>query len=497
MLHNECTVVTAFYDFKKKKFSSNNYYEWMKNFLSIPCKMIIFVGDQTIYNKVSQYRDMYKDITQIFVLPIENLHCYKMMDYWEKDYERDHERYHDPYLYIIWNEKTAFLKKAKDMNIFETEFYCWADIGMVRNTADLYHMQNFPSTKVLNICDKRKIHLLEVNPFTEQEKASITDACEEFRYNKDRIGGGVILCHNDMVDTWYTLYYKMLSRFMELDLFAGKDQSIMNCLYMQNKNLIKLISPINSPIDPWFYMLHYFSESYYEKNSSNIYTALIIEPRKHFALEYVLNNFTKNLNHEWQFVILHGNNNEDFVKNITDKIPNKKITLINLKVDNLTTAEYNALFYDKSFYNYIPTEMFLVFQTDTLICEKYKDRINDFLKYDYVGSPWRNGNVGNGGFSLRRKCKMLDVLDKCSHLKMYTSTQLWNEDAYFSEKINDEYELYKPSFEEAKKFGMETVFSNDVFGIHNCWKWLRQDELSKTFEYFPELKGLIGLYYYL
>lgn len=226
---------------------------------------------------------------------------------------------------------------------------------------------------------------------------------------------------------------------------------------------------------------------------SNIYTAIIVEPRQHNALELVLMNFTSMLDQRWQFVILHGNSNESFLQKIVDKIQDKKITMINLNVDNLKVSEYNAMFYDKSFYEYIPTEMFLVFQTDTLISEKYKDNIYNYMEYDYVGAPWCNGNVGNGGLSLRRKSKMLEVLDNCYHMKMYTPTQLWNEDAFFSEKINHVMKLHKPSFEDAKKFSVETVFSDESFGIHCCWKWLNHSELSVVSSYCPNLIELIKL----
>ena len=65
-------------------------------------------------------------------------------------------------------------------------------------------------------------------------------------------------------------------------------------------------------------------------------------------------------------------------------------------------------------HDYIKTEMFLIFQTDTLILNK--EKIYDFMNYDYVGAPfnrnfnWRRNypltdfyDVGNGGLSLRRK----------------------------------------------------------------------------------------------
>ena len=51
-------------------------------------------------------------------------------------------------------------------------------------------------------------------------------------------------------------------------------------------------------------------------NVSNKYTAVIVEPRKHAALSFVLENFLKNLSNEWNIIIFHGNLNIDFVNNI-------------------------------------------------------------------------------------------------------------------------------------------------------------------------------------
>jgi hypothetical protein len=112
-----------------------------------------------------------------------------------------------------------------------------------------------------------------------------------------------------------------------------------------------------------------------------LYTAVIVEPRKHKALPYVLENFLNNLSEDWSFIIFHGNLNLEFINNIITKklsIHKHRIRLINLNVNNLTVEGYNKLFkYCKNFYNYIPTETFLVFQTDSIIFEKHKHLINN------------------------------------------------------------------------------------------------------------------------
>ena len=51
-------------------------------------------------------------------------------------------------------------------------------------------------------------------------------------------------------------------------------------------------------------------------NTYTLYTAIIVEPRKHKALPFVLQNFTENLNEDWNFIIYHGTENKSMVKSI-------------------------------------------------------------------------------------------------------------------------------------------------------------------------------------
>ena len=218
-----------------------------------------------------------------------------------------------------------------------------------------------------------------------------------------------------------------------------------------------------------------------------MYTAIIVEPRKHRALFFVLNNFLENLNDDWNIIIFHGNLNIDYINNIiNNKLSKykKRIALVNLCVNNMTVYDYNRLFItNKAFYNYIPTEIFLVFQTDTMICKKNKHLINEFLKYDYVGAPWphfpkNNSNVGNGGLSLRRKSKMLEIMEKDDDINL-------PEDVFFScsNKVN----TYKPSFEQAKRFAIEHIYSDITFGFHKPWIACEYNKFCKL---YPEIKEL-------
>lgn len=230
------------------------------------------------------------------------------------------------------------------------------------------------------------------------------------------------------------------------------------------------------------------------------YTAIIVEPREHKALSFVLNNFLENLSDDWNIIIMHGNNNLDYINNIikTDLSQyTTRIKLINLKVDNLTIPEYNKLFYSKEFYDNIPTETFLVFQTDTMILNP--DLINNFLDYDYVGAPFRDfkndkgDNIGNGGLSLRKKSKMLKLLDQCDNKQDNIQNGL-PEDVFYGGIVcgNENNELYKPSPEYAKQFSVESIYYDTPFGIHKPMP-LNKNEYDLLIEQYPKVGQLMQL----
>jgi len=235
-------------------------------------------------------------------------------------------------------------------------------------------------------------------------------------------------------------------------------------------------------------LLVLFLVSFYKKVETfeQKYTAIIVEPRKHPALRYVLNNFCTNLSDDWQFIIFHGNLNKEFVEEIIDDDLQKykdKIKLIDLHVDNLQISDYNKLFKSLEFYDNIPTETFLVFQTDSIICSENKEKLKEFLHYDFVGAPWKEGDGGtevrNGGLSLRKKSKMIEILQNKPGDDM-------NEDVYFCHYDN----INKPEFDESKKFSVESIFYDSPFGVHKAWAYLSDDEQNELNEHCKAYKTL-------
>jgi hypothetical protein len=207
-----------------------------------------------------------------------------------------------------------------------------------------------------------------------------------------------------------------------------------------------------------------------------MYTAVIIEPRSHPALLYVVQNALKVL--ECNVIIYCGNLNKEFAQRIVEQLSNPRLQLKHLNVNNFTPQEYSKfLKTNKAFYYTIPTETFLMFQTDSILFEKNKHFIHRFLKYDYVGAPWTwdlvNG-VGNGGLSLRKKSKMLEIIEK----EPYNNDP---EDMFFAR--NKTVPLYKPSVKEATHFSVEHMYEPVTFGSHQPWL----QKHTNFYSLYPEL----------
>jgi hypothetical protein len=235
-----------------------------------------------------------------------------------------------------------------------------------------------------------------------------------------------------------------------------------------------------------------------------MFTAVIVEPRKHKALELVLLNFNKNLDENWEFLIYHGTQNKTFIDDILNNTSfvNRKIRLISLNIDNLTIDDYNKLMYSEFYYNNINTEIFLVFQTDTLLSDIYSKDIYKFIDYDYVGAPWKNiklgdsNLVGNGGLSLRKKSKMIEMLHLGENFKDGCG-KYYYEDRFFSNTTHHKLEIVLdiPTADIAKQFSVETMFFDKSIGLHNSWRYITKEQLEILKTHFFDLDNLIKSQY--
>jgi hypothetical protein len=265
---------------------------------------------------------------------------------------------------------------------------------------------------------------------------------------------------------------------------------INNTLRRHNNKLIKKIKPkhSNSKNKEFFRLLSNKCNDYMRQITiPNIqlnmpYEAVLIEFRNFPHIEFLIRNTILKLGVNWSYTVICGNENYESVKSICDSIhPNIKI--IKTKFNQLIPSTYNIFLTSLEFWNLLVGEKILIYQEDSCI---FKDNINHFLQYDYVGAPWPNTQndnkycVGNGGFSLRTKQHMIDVINKISlnNTKFSSSTidymrsnnlTVAPEDVYFSLNMI-KYNIGNVApYNIAKAFSTETIVNINSLGGHNFW----------------------------
>jgi hypothetical protein len=104
------------------------------------------------------------------------------------------------------------------------------------------------------------------------------------------------------------------------------------------------------------------------------------------------------------------------------------ITIVKVKPENMESINaYSKMLCSKFFWElFTDYEYVLIYQTD---CWVFEDRLDEFmdLGYDYYGAAWPHlsDRIGNGGFSLRKVDKMLELTTK------YEFEKPLNEDLWF------------------------------------------------------------------
>lgn len=261
---NRCTIVSCYYK-SPAKHSTSEYDEWMANFLTtVENEMIIFCDEES-YEKIMTLRKDFQEITFVYVLPLEETYCgnphYK--EVWMKDWQRDIEHsIHHPNLYNIWNEKSMFVYRIMQLNPFNTDFFCWCDIGCFRNKNDLHLFKNgWPSSTFLSTAAKDKMYFLNITPFEESDfEKQANGLSRSFEYDT-RIGATIFLGHRFIFEKWVEYFYKYMNDYITKDYFAGKDQNIIATIYVLHQEIFKLIRPAANEGDPWFYLQRYFLKS--------------------------------------------------------------------------------------------------------------------------------------------------------------------------------------------------------------------------------------------
>ena len=217
------------------------------------------------------------------------------------------------------------------------------------------------------------------------------------------------------------------------------------------------------------------------QNDSKI-NAVLVEFRILENLEFIIKNCILKLKNKCCYTVVCGNLNFEYITSINLRLGNI-LTIIKLDYDNIDVNQYSDILTTISFWENLQGDYILIYQEDSCI---FKDNIEEFLCFDYIGAPWpktQNDNlnsVGNGGFSLRNRMKMIETINYIKPKDMiYNSSTLQYmknvkitfppEDVYFSKALID-FKIGKVAdYNTALRFSTESIFNPNSFGGHNFW----------------------------
>jgi hypothetical protein len=211
--------------------------------------------------------------------------------------------------------------------------------------------------------------------------------------------------------------------------------------------------------------------------------AVLVEFRAVDHIITVVRNVNDNIPSSWPIQIFHGKENEHFIRNSTlsPLIASGKVFLT-LMEELYGRNRTNELLTTPAFWKRVRGEKILLFQIDSAMCSNSPHKITDFLQYDYIGAPWNTSwfsfdkkyLVGNGGFSLRTRSKILALL------ALVPYTRRMPEDVWYAQnmhRVNGSI----PPVEIAKKFAVESVYYDRPLGVHRLgWVPEFSTELART-----------------
>jgi uncharacterized protein DUF5672 len=196
--------------------------------------------------------------------------------------------------------------------------------------------------------------------------------------------------------------------------------------------------------------------------------AVLVEFRTTDFIISIVNNVNNHIPSTWPIQIFHGKDNQDFIKNSTlaPLIKSGKIFL-SLMNEVYGKERIKELLTSAKFWERVRGEKILFFQIDSAMCSNSPHKITDFLQYDYVGAPWdpswfafsKVDLVGNGGFSLRSRSKILALIANLPYDRKMP------EDVWYALNLRRVNASIAP-VNVAKTFAVESVYYERPLGVH-------------------------------
>ena len=271
----------------RPKHSLGEYMSWIQNFLKYVDTPIVMFSDGEIMEHLIKMREE-AGLSNKFCLiqkPFESLKFSspEWIASWEKQVSMSsYSHIHNHELFRTWANKAFFVEEAMEQNPFQSDLFVWCDAGCWRD--ELSARICGPSWPLPEKITPKRLHILamsSVDPWIEK----VATLPQEITHKKLvetlntsntlTIGGTILLGDKAAWQAWIPMFEKTLNYFLEIDRFAGDDQSVIMStalyLYKQNSenkplffkapNKNGFVAVSNVPFgDAWFAFQQHFSQ---------------------------------------------------------------------------------------------------------------------------------------------------------------------------------------------------------------------------------------------
>ena len=197
------------------------------------------------------------------------------------------------------------------------------------------------------------------------------------------------------------------------------------------------------------------------------YIALIIDDRASEQVVRVVQNILQHIPIDWKVQMIIPKEHWSFYNTsaLSSFIRSNRVFMTSLVFPraDFTGAEFiNLLLTSASLWHQVQGEKILYFQFDSVVCSNSPYNLSQFLEYDFIGAPWRNGKCCNGGLSLRSRTKMIEMYESGRAPFPLHET---NEDIWLMRHLASFSGRIAPAHI-AQMFSVETVYHPRPWAVH-------------------------------
>ena len=253
------TFATAFYIIQSK-FDETTYEKWFKNLIPNVRKfnLVIFCNEQSEPLLKKYINNDNKPFVKIIKLEISEFDNFQYKEAWKTNHKKNdalngsktstHNTSWE--LNMLWSEKQSFVKRS--MEIFETEWYGWMDIGYFRAEyrGDLMpvQIQHWPNQSKIEKLNIKKVHysLVNNNPYEVNDTFQKVTTKDEYGLPISEIltygiAGGFFLVHKNMVEWWQQTYNNRVLKYFTHNHLIKDDQNVVMDLIYNNMKDFEII----------------------------------------------------------------------------------------------------------------------------------------------------------------------------------------------------------------------------------------------------------------